>query len=402
MFHALSQFTRGRCNFWSIVLHGFCLQDINSWLSRLRLDLLPDEPSQPLLSNPLRNGLLLAGIAAGVTLQPLPGIQQPVKSLAAARANLLKAASHLSLVCSSFAAAAAAAAAQRDKDEALRGQALASSLTGQGLAVHGSPGFRAGSGGTLPGSPVRGRARSGLTSCSRSSSPLKAFEQQRRHSGSRNGSPNRSGLGQRDSRSGSYGGALLDVTSSSCQCFTVVAAGPGAHSLAGEPVHLADEASVLCGPASSCGCDCWACQQLDGTVLEHAVLQLLELVIAGDLSCIWGLMYALQQSFPVARTSHRAGSPTKAAAAAASKAAQQADTMPSNPARDHQQQRQQKLQGAGKERQGSSCGVAAGRKGSESVGVKCGGSSGCIVVQPLQGPSWRSFLLPYTADELQE
>jgi len=376
-----------------------CLQDITSWLSRLRLDLLPDEPSQPLLNNPLRNGLLLAGIAAGVTRQPLPGIHQPVKSLAAARANLLKAASHLSLVCSSFAAAAAAAAAQRDKDEALKGQASASSLTGQGLAVHGSPGFRAGSGGTLPGSPLRGRARSGLTSCSSSSSPLKAFEQQRSHSGSRNGSPNRSGLGQRDSRCGSYGGVLLDVTSNSCQCFTVVAAGPGAQSLAGEPVHLADEASVLCGPASSCGCDCWACQQLDGTVLEHAVLQLLELVIAGDLSCIWGLLYALQQSFPVARTGHRASSPTKAASAAASKATS-ADTMPSNPAKDHQQQRQQKLQVPGKEKQGSSCGVA-GRKGSEGVGLKCGGSSGCVV-QPLQGPSWRSFLLPYTADELQE
>lgn len=373
-------------------------------MSKLRLDLLPEEHSAPLLSNPLRNGLLLAGIAAAVTQQHLPGVIQPVTTLAAARANLLTAAARLNFVSAQFACTAAAAAAQQDKDRALG--ALGPS-PGLSPAKCDSPGFR----GTCRApaarlsSPARSRGRS-----SASSSPVKAGSYRSR---SRSVSPNRAYKGGLYCGSGGTG-ILLD-TNSSCRCFVMVAAGPGVHGLTGGPAAAHQQpqrqhgelVSVLCGPASSCGCDCWACQQLQGSVLEHAVLQLLELVMAGDTSCMWGLLYALQQAYPVVPGISGQGlaSPVKKASGAAGRARQ-----PSSSLQKQRQQQQQQLCVAGSVRAAfkqppeavSAAAAATGCcwvSGSAACDVSI---AGCIVVQSLQGPSWRSFQLPYTATEVTE
>lgn len=413
------------------------------WLCKLRLDLLPDEHTQPLLSNPLRNGLLLAGIAAAVTAQPLPGIHQPTKTLASARNNLLTAASHLGLISGRFAQSAAAAAAQRDKDEALAPKCLpgASSSSSRVQSTTGSPGFKAGAAGArvlLPGgsSPVRRRARStgmlagSFCGSSSSISPTRERSRHSSHHHHRNNnsssacvSPNRS-YSHFSSSSGSrldsgWGGLMLD-TSTSCDCFVSVAAGPGVHSLSdgvsgsdwgGAGRHGGGDdpapSSLLCAPASDCGCDCWACQVLDGTVLEHAVLQLLELVVAGDNSCMWGLLYALQQAFPVVPSTHSlSSSPQRrvggGASAAASGKGRQAHSSQAKPPPPQQQQRA--VQGEGRQRSSHGDKAKQGTDSSQgTVGcVQGAGGGGCIVVQPLQGASWRRFQLPYTAQELQE
>jgi hypothetical protein len=358
------------------------MQDVCLWLSKLRLDVLPEEYTAPLLSNPLRNGLLLAGVAAAVTQQPLPGIHQPVTTLAAARDNLLTAAARLNLVSAQFACAAAVAAAQQDKDQALG--ALGPSPR-QGSASCDSPGFRGlrARSGARFSSPVRTRGRR--------SSPV---QERSYRSRSCSVSPNRAYQGGLYSGSGCTGIGL--DTNSSCGCFAVVAAGPGVHGLTSgvatahqrQQVHRRQQqqhgelASLLCGPASSCGCDCWACQQLQGSVLEHAVLQLLELVMAGDTSCVWGLLYALQQAYPVVQCISSQGppSPVKKPGSAAGRA-RQASSSP------QKLQQQQHLGAAGADKDSGS---AAGDVS----------SAGCIVVEPLQGPSWRGFQLPYTAAEL--
>jgi hypothetical protein len=111
--------------------------------------------------------------------------------------------------------------------------------------------------------------------------------------------------------------------------------------------------------------------------LEHAVLQLLELTLAGDTSCMWGLLYALQQAYPVVPDSQQgAASPVRGAAGAARGTAKQRRN--GSPQKQLQQEEQQQQSAA-----------AAGAAG-----------SGRVTVQPMQGPSWRSFKLPYTAAEL--
>jgi hypothetical protein len=398
------------------------LQDVSSWLSRMRLDLLPEELTAPLLSNPLRNGLLLAGIAAAVTQQPLHGICQPVTTLAAARSNLMVAAAALGLVSPAFAAAAAAAAARRDQADAHTAAqdpgGLRQGCAGQGLSPDARPGFKGSVGSS---SPVRGRCHSS------SRSPVRGGPR------SLSGSPTRGYPGSRTADSCS--GMALDG-SNSCWCFAAVATGPGGlhSSMVGAWGHGSHDgrgtepaAPVLCDPASSCCCGCWACQQLSGTVLEHAVLQLLEFVLVGDTSCMWGLLYALQQAFPVMLGmdvhNPRAKSPAHAADARVAGRARQA------PSGDTVQQQQQQGPSSGastgtgqsvKPQQHSvkapGLGTAAGavkasgtklgsgvpRGTHSSSGGSSGSSSGCVVVQPLQGPNWRSFLLPYTAGELQE
>lgn len=404
-------------------------QDVTSWLSKLRLDLQPDEHTAPLLSNPLRNGLLLAGIAAAVTSQPLPGIHQPVNTLAAARSNLLVAAARLGLLSSGFAAAAAAAVLERDRFEALAASSSASAPHHQhhpyGLRGHGalrarssSPGRLMAVGGAAGCSPVRiqrAPSSSGSNNCcygggGSGTSPLKQLRG-RSHSRSRSRSPNPCSYKGSSCGGGGCAGLTLDDVER-CGCFAAVATGPGvspatsAHwEPAGRLLHEqgAGDSSVLSSPASSCCCDCWACAHLQGTVLEHGVLELLEMCVAGDTSCMWGLLYALQQVFPVvpaAAGKPQPGSPTK--------------------------QQQLKAQGDGvsarKPGAASTRGVhgvsgSAGNKhslrpdrGSASGPGAAGASSssqhnsnsGCITVQPLQGPSWRSFQLPYNAAELAE
>lgn len=179
---------------------------------------------------------------------------------------------------------------------------------------------------------------------------------------------------------------MLD-SASTCRCLLVVATGPGlAGSCAQEQPWqqqgCGELASVLCSPASSCCCDCWACQQLQGSVLEHAVLQLLELTLAGDTSCMWGVLYALQQAYPVVPSSRQGpASPVRGAGGAARGRAKQGRT--GSP----QKQQARQLQQQQEEEQQSAAGAS-------------GAGSGRITVQPLQGPSWRRFQLPYTAAEL--
>jgi hypothetical protein len=112
------------------------------------------------------------------------------------------------------------------------------------------------------------------------------------------------------------------------------------------------------------------------------VLQLLELVMAGDTSCVWGLLYALQQAYPVVQCMSSQGppSPVKKPGSAAGRARHAF----SSPQKLHQQQH---------------LGAAGADKDSGSAAGDVS-SAGCIVVEPLQGPSWRGFQLPYTAAEL--
>jgi hypothetical protein len=384
-----------------------CLQDVCEWLSRMRLDLLPEEPSQPLLLNPLRNGLLLAGIAAALTLQPLSGIFQPVSTLAAARANLLAAAARLGMVSTRFACSAAAAAARRDKEEALGMQGSSDNrpcLWVDKDSPRSKGGLMRGPTGGLVGlrSPVW---CAGVRGSSAASSPV------RQGCRSRSASPNRCYSYQRAggyaARPGSGGNGLALDPGSTCGCFVVAATGPaGVHGMMGDggpSQHLPSGQSQhqhqfqqqqvgLCGPASSCCCGCWACQQLEGTVLEHAVLQLLELVMAGDTSCMWGLLYALQQAFPVIPDDPRMCSPVR--------------RQQSSPCRQPvRAQHQQQQEGRGHGRQGgagAAAAAAATARGGGAAGGLLSSSSACTVVQPLQGPSWRTFQLLYTAAELKE
>lgn len=387
------------------------LQDVCEWLSRMRLDLLPEEPSQPLLLNPLRNGLLLAGIAAALTLQPLSGIFQPVSTLAAARANLLAAAARLGMVSTRFACSAAAAAARRDKEEALGMQGSSDSRPCLWV-VKDPPGSQFGQRGPTRGvvglrSPVR---CAGVRGSSAASSPV------RQSCRSRSASPYRCYSYQRaggyPARPGSGGNGLVLDPGSTCACFVVAATGPagvqGIMGDGGSSQHLPggqhyhqhqyqqqqQQLVGLCGPASSCCCCCWACQQLEGTVLEHAVLQLLELVMAGDTSCMWGLLYALQQAFPVVPDHPRMCSPARRQLSPC--------RQPVRPQQQQQQQAAQEGRGPGRQGGAGAAATAAAARGGGGAGGLLSSSGACTVVQPLQGPSWRTFQLPYTAAELKE
>jgi hypothetical protein len=236
------------------------LQDIHAWLCGLHLGRLLEQhlqqPQQPLLANPMCNGLLLAGIAEAVSQhhsQPLATIpQRPVTDLAAARGNLLAAASRLGMVSGGFAAAAGAVAAARDR------------------AVAG------GSGAASSPLAERGREWRSIASTGRSS-PLGGERRTAPSLGGR--SPSRS---RRSPGRGSYAAA--------CVCFTATAAAA---------TGACGFAAVATG-ACSCGCDLCACSsatQLGGSVAEHAVLHLLEGVLAGDAACQWGLLFGLWQTY---------------------------------------------------------------------------------------------------------
>jgi hypothetical protein len=285
-------------------------------------------------------------------------------------------------------------------------------FAGQGSGPNPHSGFN----GSLGSSPVRRRCHSS------SRSPVRGCSR------SRSVSPNRSYPGGR--AADSCCGMALDG-SNTCGCFVAVATGPGGlhSSMAGtwgpgaqDSTHSDPAAPVLCDPASSCCCGCWVCQQLAGTVLEHAVLQLLEFVLVGDTSCMWGLLYALQQAFPVvlgsSLSSPCAKSPARAADAGASGRARQGHigvtaqqrqqgprSSSSSTGTAQAVKPQHSVQGSGAEAvkaSGAKQGLGVPNRTNSSSSSSGGCSSACIVVQPLQGPSWRSFLLPYSAVELQE
>jgi hypothetical protein len=123
-----------------------------------------------------------------------------------------------------------------------------------------------------------------------------------------------------------------------------------------------------------------------GTVLEHAMFQLLEAVLAGDAGAMWGLLYALQQRCPApsltaarSRSSSTGGSSVlqRQKAAAAHAAVSSQALVVSTPA---------------------AAAAEAVPGGAGFAGFGCGSS--LLTVRPLVGPSWRSFKLPYSAHDL--
>jgi hypothetical protein len=147
-----------------------------------------------------------------------------------------------------------------------------------------------------------------------------------------------------------------------CACF--VAAAAAATGIGG----FAGGGAAFC---SGCDCGCSLCANLAGagSVTDHAVLGLLERVLAGDSSCMWGLLHALQQVFPVA--------PPPAAAAAAG--------------------------GGAATQRAAGCQAAAGQRGSATgpqLLVPAAPRCGVVTVQPLQGASWRQCVLSCSAADL--
>jgi hypothetical protein len=119
-----------------------------------------------------------------------------------------------------------------------------------------------------------------------------------------------------------------------------------------------------------------------GSVLEHAMFQLLEAVLTGDSGAMWGLLYALQQRCPVPDT------PAATAATATTR-------------RLRPQQQQMKQRAAvtpALVAPAAAAAAAAGDAvpgGAGFAGFGCGSS--LVAVRPLVGPSWRQFKLPYSA-----
>jgi hypothetical protein len=390
----------------------------------LRLDLLPGEASASLLSNPIRNGLLLACIAAALTGQSLTAVAQPVRDIPTARYNLLRAVAHLGMIGVEFAAGAAAVAAEADREDALQAGSpdqlghAAAAAAGGGAS---SPTFRSR---CCTHSRSRSRSRSrGRRQHSRSRSPNRRPDnssstdqlalaimpdrnvssaavsklhvrdgplaiidaaaaaaaaqhacasprarRQRRLQQQQQGSPE-TWPDWRQQRAGSPTlgpGDLLQTIC--CDCFSAAAAGS------------CDERSC------SCSCCCWGCSMLPGgTVLEHAMFQLLEAVLAGDAGAMWGLLYSLQQRCPApgptaarSRSSKAAGSLQRQKAAAAPHAAVSSQALVvSAPA---------------------AAAAEAMPGGAGFAGFGCGSS--LLTVRPLVGPSWRCFKLPYSAHDL--
>jgi hypothetical protein len=325
-----------------------CTQDVLDWLSKLRLDLVPSELSTSLLRHPIRNGLLLAGVAAALTGESLSAVACPVKSLAAARGNLLRAAAHLGMIGSSFATAAAAAAAAK-QDQAAAAAAAAPA--------------------------VGGRSRS----CSRDRSGSRSVSPCREHGwcasvewwqlpGGQQGCSGRDISPGRNNRNSSSCTTAADAKDGAavCECFYAAAAATAAGGIQGSVAGL----QILTATGTCC-CSCWCCTLLEGkgSMLEHAVLQLLEQVLAGDGISMWGLLYALQQRWPVPLSA----APFTSQAGLAIRQLQR------------RRQMQQQLHLQQRRQQG-----AAGTRGRGSL----------VTVQPHTGPCWRTFQMPCSAQEL--
>lgn len=394
-------------------------QDIAAWLGKLRLDLLPGEATAPLLSNPVRNGLLLGAIAAALTGQTLTAVAQPVNDIPTARYNLLRAAGHLGMVSVCFAAEAAAAAAENDREDALRASSPevgTAGAAGAGVAS-GSPTSR---GRSRSKSRSRSRGAEGRSSksCSTEQSSSKSRKshlsptpsarrtpgaaavdgaafgstiggalgsltpeavginavaaavatracmsprlrrrrrlQQQHHQ--HFPEPGRDWRQQRSCSPTAAPGGLL--TSLCCECFAAAAAGG---------------CSVIGSSAEAgmgCSCSCWCCETLPGgTVLEHAVFQLLEAVLAGDSGAMWGLLYALQQRCPAPAT-----------------------------ARQQLLQQQRRKQQQGEDNGGISS--THQEEGAAPAVLGYSSGTGLVSVKPLVGPSWRGLKLPYSAEEM--
>ncbi|GIL82243.1 hypothetical protein Vretifemale_11156, partial [Volvox reticuliferus] len=97
------------------------------WLDDLGLAVSPTEESLPLLDNPLRNGLLLAALAARVVGSPLPTgvVTAPPRDVRSARTNILCALDHLGLLAAPW-------GPPPDAERRARAQAVTVSDTGSG------------------------------------------------------------------------------------------------------------------------------------------------------------------------------------------------------------------------------------------------------------------------------
>jgi hypothetical protein len=124
-----------------------------------------------------------------------------------------------------------------------------------------------------------------------------------------------------------------------------------------------------------------------GTVLEHAMFQLLEAVLAGDAGAMWGLLYALQQRCPAPGPS-AVRSRTGSSRGPGSQQRQKAAAAP-HPAASSQAMLVSAQAAAAAE---------AVPGGAWFAGFGCGSS--LLTVRPLLGPSWRTFKLPYSAHDL--
>ncbi|EFJ46337.1 hypothetical protein VOLCADRAFT_93166 [Volvox carteri f. nagariensis] len=87
-------------------LFSFGLErETRQWLDDMGLTVTPAEESLPLLDNPLRNGLLLAALAACLAGSPLPAgvVTDPPRDVRSARTNILCALDHLGLLAAPWA-----------------------------------------------------------------------------------------------------------------------------------------------------------------------------------------------------------------------------------------------------------------------------------------------------------
>ncbi|GIL67138.1 hypothetical protein Vafri_20588, partial [Volvox africanus] len=136
------------------------------WLDELGLAVTSAEESLPLLDNPLRNGLLLAALAARVVGSPLPNgvVTDPPRDVRSARTNILCALDHLGLLAAPW-------GPPPDAERRARAQAATASDIGSGGTAGNTTASGGGGGGG--GASSGGSAAANAGGRSRSPSPAR-------------------------------------------------------------------------------------------------------------------------------------------------------------------------------------------------------------------------------------
>ncbi|KAG2493167.1 hypothetical protein HYH03_008589 [Edaphochlamys debaryana] len=116
-------------------------RETRHWLEDLSLRVSPAEEAAPLLDNPLRNGVLLAALAARLVGAPLPAgvLTVPPRDVRSARTNILGALDHLGLLAAPWAPPADAELRARAEAAAAELAAAAAVIGGAGTGRSRSP-----------------------------------------------------------------------------------------------------------------------------------------------------------------------------------------------------------------------------------------------------------------------
>ena len=283
-------------------------RDLWQWLGTLRVQLLQEEAVAPLLSNPLRNGLLYCDLAAVLTGVPVSGALAKPKDLSAARGNIVRALMHLGLIgqmcgmgalkaarAESMARAAAAASASSQLSSPMsspRSSPRSSRLNGTGSSFSRPGSSRPG----MAGGNVWGGQNAGCRD-ERWSDQGIGYPNSPRQWGTSPRAGRQHQWSQGDGGNGPH--EDLGITLGPELSTAILGAANGGGGGGGVLRSFCSSAATL-RESSSCY------SRVQGSAVEQQLLGVVEGALKGEGSCVWGLLSGLRTHFPHAGSAARA------------------------------------------------------------------------------------------------